>query len=80
MRESVTSGDVSNRKNYIRSVMDKIEVDETRRRSKDPATRRCSHTFVEMARPERFELPTLGSEDRCSIQLSYGRGSDALLA
>ena len=27
----------------------------------------------EMARPERFELPTLGSEDRCSIQLSYGR-------
>ena len=24
-----------------------------------------------MARPERFELPTLGSEDRCSIQLSY---------
>ncbi len=22
--------------------------------------------------PERFELPTLGSEDRCSIQLSYG--------
>src|SRR3954454_3057992 len=26
-----------------------------------------------LARPERFELPTLGSEDRCSIQLSYGR-------
>ena len=24
-------------------------------------------------RPERLELPTLGSEDRCSIQLSYGR-------
>ena len=22
--------------------------------------------------PERLELPTLGSEDRCSIQLSYG--------
>ena len=26
-------------------------------------------------RPERLELPTLGSEDRCSIQLSYGRVS-----
>ena len=26
-----------------------------------------------MVRPERLELPTLGSEDRCSIQLSYGR-------
>jgi hypothetical protein len=25
-----------------------------------------------MAGPERLELPTLGSEDRCSIQLSYG--------
>ena len=24
-------------------------------------------------RPERLELPTPGSEDRCSIQLSYGR-------
>jgi hypothetical protein len=26
-----------------------------------------------MARPERFELPTLCFEGRCSIQLSYGR-------
>ena len=26
-------------------------------------------------RPERLELPTLGSEDRCSIQLSYGRSA-----
>jgi hypothetical protein len=25
------------------------------------------------ARPERFELPTLWFEARCSIQLSYGR-------
>ncbi len=27
----------------------------------------------ELARPERFELPTLCFEGRCSIQLSYGR-------
>jgi hypothetical protein len=27
----------------------------------------------EVARPERFELPTLWFEARCSIQLSYGR-------
>ena len=26
-----------------------------------------------MARPERFELPTLCFEGRCSIRLSYGR-------
>ena len=26
-----------------------------------------------LARPERLELPTLGFEDRYSIQLSYGR-------
>ena len=29
-----------------------------------------------MARPERFELPTLCFEGRCSIQLSYGRAVD----
>ena len=27
----------------------------------------------DFARPGRFELPTLGSVDQCSIQLSYGR-------
>jgi hypothetical protein len=30
-------------------------------------------TLTEMARSERFELPTLGIEIRCSIQLSYER-------
>jgi hypothetical protein len=39
-----------------------------------------------MARPERFELPALWFEARCSIQLSYGRvthytnQTDALLS
>ena len=31
-----------------------------------------------MARPERFELPTLCFEGRCSIQLSYGRNTASL--
>jgi hypothetical protein len=29
--------------------------------------------WTKVARPERFELPTLWFEARCSIQLSYGR-------
>ncbi len=36
------------------------------------AAKQESHT-QEVARPERFELPTLWFEARCSIQLSYGR-------
>src|ERR1700733_4602599 len=32
---------------------------------------------TEVARSERFELPTLGIEIRCSIQLSYERIGDA---
>ena len=32
---------------------------------------------VVMARPEGFEPPTLGSEDRCSGPLSYGRAAPA---
>jgi hypothetical protein len=34
-----------------------------------------SLSFGAMARSERFELPTLGFEVRCSIQLSYERVS-----
>ena len=32
-----------------------------------------TNTTNKPVRPEGFEPPTLGSEDRCSIQLSYGR-------
>jgi hypothetical protein len=31
------------------------------------------NSLVSLARSERFELPTLGIEIRCSIQLSYER-------
>jgi len=33
--------------------------------------------FLGMVRPERFELPTLWFEAKCSIQLSYGRLKEA---
>ena len=33
-------------------------------------------TRLSLARSERFELPTLGIEIRCSIQLSYERVGD----
>jgi hypothetical protein len=32
-----------------------------------------SRWFLEVARPERFELPTTAFEAQYSIQLSYGR-------
>jgi hypothetical protein len=35
--------------------------------------RRWRQRLLKMVRPERLELPTLCSEGRCSIQLSYGR-------
>ncbi len=43
----------------------------------DPCYRKERSDFKgkRLARPERLELPTLGFEDRYSIQLSYGRGS-----
>ena len=34
-----------------------------------------ANSLKNMARPERFELPTLWFEARRSIQLSYGRAS-----
>ena len=33
----------------------------------------CPVLYTDMARSERFDLPTLGIEIRCSIQLSYER-------
>ena len=40
----------------------------------------CSgRTLEKVARPERFELPTLWFEARCSIQLSYGRADESIL-
>src|SRR5579862_1083268 len=41
----------------------------SKRRNRKPLTR----SSRKLARPERFELPTLWFEARCSIQLSYGR-------
>jgi hypothetical protein len=43
------------------------------RRARRGQTHREDHRAVREMRPERLELPTLGSEDRCSVQLSYGR-------
>jgi hypothetical protein len=37
-----------------------------------------SRLSKKVARPERFELPTLCFEGRCSIQLSYGRETTML--
>jgi hypothetical protein len=50
----------------------------------DAWCRRCVRSFIltggVLARPERFELPTLGFEVRCSIQLSYGRRAESCSA
>ena len=37
-----------------------------------------TNTTNKPVRPEGFEPPTLGSEDRCSIQLSYGRADHSV--
>ncbi len=34
---------------------------------------RSGNRLKYLARPERFERPTVGFEVRCSIRLSYGR-------
>ncbi len=39
----------------------------------DPRSARPAGSDPRSARPGRFELPTPGSVDQCSIQLSYGR-------
>ena len=52
------------------SGFDRLKIDHSARNT------RCSTARMylkNMARPERFELPTLWFEARCSIQLSYGR-------
>ena len=41
--------------------------------SSSPAIVPSTRSKVPVARPGRFELPTTGSVDQCSIQLSYGR-------
>jgi hypothetical protein len=38
-----------------------------------PTTKKIQIKLLMMVRPERFELPTLWFEAKCSIQLSYGR-------
>src|ERR1035441_7281547 len=40
----------------------------------DPSSTSATEQVLDsMVRPERFELPTLWFEAKCSIQLSYGR-------
>jgi hypothetical protein len=69
IRTGVTPTDVAARR----------DADSACRRTKDrigvPSGQRCdpSTSVLITARPGRFELPTPGSVDRCSIQLSYGR-------
>ena len=40
------------------------------------AKKELSRAPIQVVRPEGFEPPTLGSEDRCSNPLSYGRVGD----
>jgi hypothetical protein len=47
--------------------------------SANESRRRQTLADLGMARSERFELPTLGIEIRCSIQLSYERLGNYLI-
>jgi hypothetical protein len=50
-------------------------IEHRRRQAQKRQVLACPVLYAEMARSERFELPTLGIEIRCSIQLSYERVS-----
>ena len=50
---------------------DGISANRARLADKRSATKRTC--FPKSLRPEGFEPPTYGSEDHCSVQLSYGR-------
>ena len=48
-------------------------VSEAGARSRNPEPGSGEGSETPLVRPERLELPTLCSEGRCSIRLSYGR-------
>ena len=77
------------RRDHLRALAQRVEVDRERTSHHGVEKRTAAHArrrfkrknggfwraqfCTEVARSERFELPTLGIEIRCSIQLSYER-------